>query len=196
MAQTVNYSLATTAPSGTGLPWTITGSNLASIYTSATSGTVTTGAGGTATLSFNLTTNATSSTATFTLSVNGGDCGIVTDTLSVPGTVTPPTPPTYTTYCNSRLIPLIYCPVYDQDGVLYNVSVQKYAYVKVAPVGGVTVPTGVSVSAGSIVASGTVQADNAATSGVDLNIITSFDTPSGPSDPLITGTTTVVKGWF
>tara|TARA_R110000868_G_scaffold130300_4_gene339946 strand:+ start:7082 stop:8851 length:1770 start_codon:yes stop_codon:yes gene_type:complete len=193
----LSYSITSTAPSGTGLSWSVSGTNLSSIYTGATSGSVTVGAGGSGTLNFTLTTNATSSTATFNLSISGGNCGNATDSSSFAGTVIDPTDPAnWTTVCGSTQIPLIYCPRFDPSNNLAGISVEKYAYVKVAPVGGVEVPLTVTVTGGAIVVSSTVFVDNAATSGVDLNIITSFDTPSGPSDPLITGTTETVRGWF
>jgi hypothetical protein len=197
VGNTYTYNITSNAPSGTSLSWIALGSNLASIYTGATSGSVTTGAGGAATLSFTLTDNSSFSSASFTLTVSGGNCGSVTDTVTKVATAVDPTDPAnWTTVCSSTQIPLIYCPRFDPDDNLAGISVEKYAYVKVAPVGGVEVPLTVTVTSGAIVVSSTVFIDNAATAGVDLNIITSFDTPSGPSDPLITGTTTVVKGWF
>lgn len=200
MAQTLNYTITTTE-AGSSLSWSVTGANLGAIYTGPTQGSVTANGNGEATLTFNLTDNNTYNTAYFTLTVTGGACDTVTDTVVVGGQTQPPPGPedpvNWVTVCDSVAVPVIYCPIFDGNGTLVGVHVEKTARFKLAPVGGIPVPSSVGVSGGSIVVNSTVNIDPAAVSGVDIAVITTFDglTPT-QSDPLITGTTTTVKGWF
>lgn len=197
MAQTVNYRINSDSPPGTTLSWTVTGTNLAAIYTGPTSGTVTTGAGGIALLSFNLGSNNTASNASFTLTVSGGACGTVSDTVFVPTSVVPPPP--NQTVCGSTVdIPWIYCGVYDgTTDALVGVSVLKTFNAWRAPSGGVNVPASVAVVNGNIVVSSTVQVQSGSSSvpGITANVLTSFNSVS-KVNPLITGTTTTVRGYY
>lgn len=201
MSRTRNYTIRTDI-AGAVLTWAITGQNLSAIYTGPTSGSVTTNANGNAFLTFTLTSNTTTTTATFTLTVTGGACGSLSNTISIGGVAPPPPPPpppedVFTTVCNSVSVPVVYCPVFDGNGAFRNITVERFANFKRAPVGGLTVPLSVGVVNGSIVVTNTVNIDPANVSGTDIAIITAFDglTPT-TADPLITGTTTTVKGWF
>ena len=192
----LRVEISSNAPSGTSLPWTVSGTNLSSVYTGATSGSVTVGAGGAATVDFPVTTNATSEDATITVSVSGGNCGSAEGGYTYAATVANPNDPTLEV-CSLVSIPVLYCPVYDGT-TLIGVNVKATARVFQAPSGGVAVPLSVSVSGGSIIVNSTINVEPSGIGapGADIEVITSFDPPQGPSDPLITGTLTTVKGTF
>jgi hypothetical protein len=194
----LTFNITSDAPNGTSLSWSVSGTNLSSIYTGSTSGTVTVNSSGSATRSFTLTNNNTSSTATFVFTISGGNCGSANNTTSVPGGVAPPAADQ--TICSTVTIPLVYCPTFDgTTGALKSVSVTKTFTTYLDTVGGIPVPASVSVVGGAIVVNSTVNVaqPELGVPGVDAQVITAFSAVIGPGDPLITGSSfETVRGYF
>jgi hypothetical protein len=189
---TRTFNIASNAPGGTTLSWAVTGTNLAAIYTGATSGTVVTDSSGNASQSFTLTANNTTESASFNFNVASGNCSGPgnTSTVSVPNGVAPPA-----AVCGFSSIPFIYCGIYDASDNLVGIQVQQNINVRTVASGGTVVPASVSVSGGSIVVDSTVRVDTTSgQAGTDVNVITSFNSANSSSP--ITGTTTTIRGWF
>lgn len=196
MAQTLNYTIQTSGVGGETINWTVNGSNLSAIYTGATSGSLTVAGDGSASISFNLTTNNTAITATFTVTFDGGVCDTQSDTVVVSGTGTPDPADERTEFCQITTIPYVFCPVYDGNGDLKSLNVKQRIKVYEAPVGGIAVPTGLTVnSSGNIVSTGTINVEGPGigAAGFDVEVITSGWISQGTTDPTITGTTTTIR---
>ena len=193
MAQTLNYTIQTSGTGGEILNWNVTGTRLSNIYTGAVSGTLTVASDGTASISFNLTTNLDYQSSTFVLTVDGGVCETTTDSVTVAGTGSPPPETVITEYCAITTVPYVYCPEFDGSGTLTGLNVKSSIKVYEVASGGVAIPSSLSVSGGSITAGATINVlpASANSPGYSADVLSSGFSTS--TDGIVTGTLTSVK---
>ena len=97
----------------------------------------------------------------------------------------------------------MWCGTFDVDTQrLKSISVKKTAFLPLSPVGGTAVPTSVSVTnpgeeTAAISIDSTVNVDPVTgAGGAQIDVITSFDSPPGGGDTLITGTISTFNGYW
>lgn len=185
---------------GTSVPYVLSGSATSIVTSPSLTGNITINSNtGTLTVQTN-DDSIDNATRLLTLTVgpttNYGSC---TGTLTINVTDNDATPPADTD-CVYTVVPLVWCGKYDgTSGELKSMSVQHYGRVMTSPAlgTGITIPTSVSVSQGSpstITVTSSVTAYSGNLGGVDLEVITSFD--SIATNSAITGTTTTVRGYL
>jgi hypothetical protein len=188
---------------GTSVPYAITGTGTGRVTTALT-GSVTVN-DGSATLAINTTddgvfTGTQSVTVTFN-SAQADLCGELDKTAAISILDNETAPPANTT-CQYISVPMVWCGTFNgSDNQLTSMSVLKSVSLPVPQAGEATiaVPTAVSVTKGNpstiaVTATTNVAAAALAVGGVDVNIITSFNSV-GPKG-LITGSTVTLKGYF
>lgn len=201
---------------GTTLNYTISGSASSKVTSPALTGTVTLTAD-TASLSI-VTSDDNTFGSSQSLTVKIGDaivtpCVISDDSVTITvlnNATTGPEPPPDPgdpadddVFCEFVEVPVVWCGRFDgTNGYLKSVSVRKTAFLPVAPVGGVAVPSSLTItdpgtsSAGITIAS-TVNVEPAGINagGQIFDVITSFDPPPSGGDTLLTGTVTRLVGY-
>lgn len=208
----VDITVTTTGVAdGTAIPYTISGSATSKVTSPALTGTVTinsnTGSVTIVTADDNV-YNATQS-LTFTIAPTGitpTPCGTFDFDATVSvlnnGTTGPQPDPDFE--CEYAQVPIVWCGVFDgTTQYLKSVNVRQYAYLPVAPSGGVAVPTTVSVSdpgtasaAINITNTINVEPGGIGAGGAQIDVITSFDPAPSGGDTLITGTVTTLTGYW
>ena len=191
---------------GATLNYAITGTGVSKVSTALT-GTVTVNSNA-ASLTVNTTDDSTfgpavSVTVTFTPHVDNL-CSVTnnTATISVTNNATTGPQPPADFECEYAQVPVVWCGMFDgTTQYLKSVGVRRYMYLPIAPVGGVAVPTSVSVTnpgtaSASITIGATVNVDNVTgAGGMQIDVLTAFDTPPSGGDTLLTGTVSTFIGY-
>lgn len=191
---------------GATLNYAITGTGVSKVSTALT-GTVTVNSNA-ASLTVNTTDDSTfgpavSVTVTFTPHVDNL-CSVTnnTATISVTNNATTGPQPPADFECEYAQVPVVWCGMFDgTTQYLKSVGIRRYMYLPVAPVGGVAVPTSVSVTnpgtaSASITIDSTVNIDNVTgAGGMQIDVLTAFDTPPSGGDTLLTGTVSTFIGY-
>jgi len=148
---------------------------------------------------------------TFTYTDEPDDyCGISSNSVTIQvanndttGPITPDISKPGDFQCDYVSVPVIWCGTFDADTqYLKSITVKKYALLPRAPVGGVAVPTAISVSnpgesSASLSIDTTVNIDNVTgAGGAQIDVITSFDPLPSGGDTLITGTVSTFNGYW
>lgn len=200
---------------GTTLNYTIGGNGTPKVSSPSLTGTVTINSN-TATLTINTTDDGVYDTSkslnvVVGTSIGSNPCVISNNAANITLTnneTTGPTPPSVSKpgdfECNYVQVPIIWCGTFDADTqYIKSVSVKKYAYLPLAPVGGVAVPTSLTISnpgesSAAISIGSTVNIDPASLGigGAQFEVITSGFTAAGGGDTTITGTTTILNGYW
>ncbi len=104
--------------------------------------------------------------------------------------------------CETVSVPVAFCGSYDATtNYLTGLTVVRTMTFALASTGGTAVPSAVSVTGGgtsgaAIVVDSTVNVDTTSgQSGIDVNVITSFDSPTQYPNTRITGTTATIRGY-
>ena len=207
---TSTITIATTGiADGTTVPYTISGSASSKVTSPSLSGTVTITSGG---ATIDITTNndgvyTGGQSLTFTLDPGYQDpCAIsppdLTADISVADDETAPPYVAPDNTCQTVTVPVAWCGSYDPStNYLKSLSSVRTMTFALASAGGTAVPSAVSVtspgtSSAAITVDSTVNVDpTSGQSGIDVNIITSFATPSQYPDTRITGTTSTLRGY-
>lgn len=202
---TVTYT-TTNVADAVNVPYSITGSGTADITSPALSGTVTISSG-TASLSIQTSDNSDDEadrTATVTFGPIPGfaSCGtvstqiIIQDNDATPAGEIDPNNPQVDYDCDYVQVPLAWCGTFDGNRrYLKSMAVKKYCYLPRAVTGGTAVPTAVTVTnpgtpSAAISITTTVNIDaTGSAGGIDMSIITAFNTPPNSGNTLLTGST-------
>ena len=203
-------------PNGTTLNYNIFGNGTPKMTSPATSGTVTVN-NNTATLTIvtedDEEYDSSKSISVFVGSSLDNPCAItnnqaditVTNNLATGPTsdLPPGTPKPGDFQCEYVEVPIMWCGTFDVDTQrLKSISVKKTAFLPLSPVGGTAVPTSVSVTnpgeeTAAISIDSTVNVDPVTgAGGAQIDVITSFDSPPGGGDTLITGTISTFNGYW
>lgn len=207
---TVGYS------NGTTLNYTIGGNGSPKVSSPALTGTVTINSN-TATLNITTTDDSAYNTSE-SINVTVGDsldnpCVISNNVETItltnnaatgPTSDLPPgTPKPGDFQCEYVEVPIIWCGTFDVDTQrLKSISVKKTAFLPLSPVGGTAVPTSLSVTnpgeeTAAISIDSTVNIDPVTgAGGAQIDVITSFDSPPGGGDTLLTGTISTFNGYW
>ena len=190
------------AANGTTVNYTI--SNSISKVTTPLTGTVTLNSN-TASLTINTSDDGTYTGESWSIVVTfdaiGSGCSNATETISISEASAAP-PADYD--CQYVQVPIVWCGRFDgTTQYLKSVTVKKYAMLPLAPVGGVAVPTSLSITnpgeaSAAISIGSTVNVDPASLGigGAQFEVITSGFTALGGGDTTITGTTTILNGYW
>lgn len=194
---------------GTTVPYAISGSASGKVTSPSLTGTVTINSGA---ATIDITTNndgvyTGGQSLTFTLDPGYEDpCAIsppdLTATISVADDESAPPYVAPDNTCQTVTVPVAWCGSYDPStNYLKSLSVVRSMTFALASTGGTAVPQSVSVtspgtSGAAITVDTTVNVDTTSgQSGTDVNVITSFATPSQYPATRITGTTTTIRGY-
>lgn len=198
---------------GSTLPYTISGSAASKVSSPALTGTVTLNSD-TASLSIVTTDDSAYNTAENLIVTIGtaanNPCVISSNSTTITvnnndttGPITPDIPKPGDVSCQYVQVPVVWCGTFDADTqYLKSISVRKYAYLPLAPVGGTAVPTSVTVnnagtSSASLTIGSTVNVDTVTgAGGAQIDVITSFGPLPSGGDTLITGTTSTFNGYW
>lgn len=191
--QSVTFTITTSGiANGTSLPWQVTGSATVS---GSSSGNVTINSNqGSVTVTTSDVDASDSKQLLFTVNPEVYNCSLMGDgskSVTVTNTGSP-----IISSCNNLIsIPVAWCGT-SRDGTLLSVSPVAYMEVYAPYSGGpsIEVPATLTVSGGAITIASKVAIDaTSGKSGVDVNVITSGFTNTGP---IIKGSTTTVRGFF
>ena len=134
-----------------------------------------------------------SSNSTTIAVANNDTTGPITPDISKPGDFD----------CDYVQVPVIWCGTFDADTqYLKSITVKKYAFLPKAPVGGVAVPTAITVTnpgtaSAALSITTTENIDNVTgAGGAQIDVITTFDPLPSGGDTLITGTTSTFAGYW